>query len=262
MYSMKINFSKYQGTGNDFIIIDNRQNQVQLTTKQISFLCDRRFGIGADGLMFLQKSEQYDFEMKYYNADGNESSMCGNGGRCIVQFAYSIGIEKTNYTFLAIDGVHDAVKLTNNIIRLKMNDVLNIDKREDKSFVLNTGSPHYVIAVNNLDNYAVVDEGKKIRYHQEFKAKGINVNFVQRINDNTLQVRTYERGVEDETLSCGTGVTAAALAFAKNTQEHQEILVKTLGGNLTVAFNKANNSFNNIWLSGDASFVFSGEIIL
>ncbi|MCZ2222150.1 MAG: diaminopimelate epimerase [Chitinophagales bacterium] len=258
---MKINFSKYHGTGNDFIIIDNRNNSIHLTTEQINFLCNRRFGIGADGLMFLHEAKNYDFEMKYFNADGNEGSMCGNGGRCIVQFAFDNGIIKDNYHFMAIDGVHEAKFNDAKTIHLKMQDVLQVEQRADNSFVLNTGSPHYVKQVSSLENFNVTEQGKLIRYNNEFREKGINVNFVQLLNNNTIKVRTYERGVEDETLSCGTGVTASALIFANNPKGSNNINVKTLGGNLSVSFDKENNhTYKNIWLCGSATFVYNGVI--
>jgi len=258
---MKISFSKYHGTGNDFIIIDNKNNSIQLTTQQINFLCNRRFGIGADGLMFLQQAKDYDFEMKYFNADGKEGSMCGNGGRCIVQFAFDNGIIKDNYQFIAIDGVHEAKFNDAKTIQLKMQDVLQVEQRIDNSFVLNTGSPHYIKQISSLQNFNIVEQGKLIRYNNEFKENGINVNFVQLLNDNTINVRTYERGVEDETLSCGTGVTASALVFAYNQKGFNQINIKTLGGNLSVSFEKENNhTYKNIWLCGSATFVYNGVI--
>jgi diaminopimelate epimerase len=201
---MLLNFIKYQGTGNDFIILDGRVQNPPLTEEQIRFLCHRRFGIGADGLMIYLNREGYDFEMKYYNADGREGSMCGNGGRCIVKFAYSSGLHKEFYHFLAADGEHEAEIDLNGWIRLKMNDVSKVAS-DGAEFVLNTGSPHIVKFVNDLDEYLVTEEGKEIRYNETYKEDGINVNFVETINDHTIFVRTYERGVEAETWSCGTG---------------------------------------------------------
>ncbi|MBX2932143.1 MAG: diaminopimelate epimerase [Chitinophagaceae bacterium] len=260
---MNISFSKYHGTGNDFIIIDNRLNTIQLTTEQINFLCNRKFGIGADGLMLLQNSNTNDFEMKYYNADGKEGSMCGNGGRCIVQFAHDNGLIKDNYLFLAVDGVHEASFNKDKTIRLKMQDVTFVEHRADGSFVLDTGSPHFVKQIKQLNEFNVVQEGKNIRYSNEFKQNGINVNFVQPITNDTIQVRTYERGVEDETLSCGTGVTASALVFAANENGLYKIFINTLGGNLSVEFFKENNhTYKNIWLCGSATFIFTGCITI
>lgn len=260
---MKILFSKYQGTGNDFIIIDNREMQFNRNNNAlVAKLCDRRFGIGGDGLMLLQAKIGYDFEMVYYNSDGNESSMCGNGGRCIVEFARTLGLVKTKAHFLASDGEHEAL-VNSNYISLKMNNVSKVEMNAAFSY-LNTGSPHYVAFVNDVKNYKVFEEGKKIRNSERFIAKGTNVNFVEK-ELNELFVRTYERGVEDETYSCGTGVTAAALvASLKNVSTALDYCdVKTLGGNLKVKFNKhEDNSFTDIWLEGPATFVYKGEIAI
>lgn len=259
---MKYQFSKYQGTGNDFIIIDNRDNHATLTVEQINLLCNRRFGIGADGLMLLEKAEGYDFMMKYYNADGNEGTMCGNGGRCLVQFAYDSGIHKSKYLFIAVDGEHEAAFGENKWINLKMKDVTTIQEY-DGDAVLDTGSPHYVKQVEDVQEVNVFKEGRAIRYNDDFKDKGINVNFVEQLNDDTIRVRTYERGVEDETLSCGTGVTASALVFAHNDAGFNRVHIKTPGGFLAVEFDKTgDDSFSNIWLCGPATFVFKGEIEL
>lgn len=253
-----ITFYKYQGTGNDFIIIDNRENLVQLTKEQVNFLCNRKFGIGADGLMFLQNKEGYDFEMKYYNADGNESTMCGNGGRCLTKFAFDMGIKKEKYRFIAVDGEHESFFEANGWVDLKMKDVNEIkDYWGDQ--ILNTGSPHYVRISKDVENKDVYTEGREIRYNGDFAAKGINVNFVKLIAD-TIFVRTYERGVENETLSCGTGVTASALVTS-NDDPHQRIKVQTIGGNLAVEFDKLSpTSFQNIYLCGPATFVFKGAV--
>ena len=257
---MKITFFKYHGTGNDFIILDCREHAINLTKEQISLLCHRRFGIGADGLMMFQNKADYDFEMKYYNADGKEGSMCGNGGRCIIQFAYSTGLHKDYYQFLAADGKHDAEIDINGWIRLKMGDVVKV-KADGPDFILDTGSPHYVKFVNDLKDYDVSDEGKEIRYSEEFEQEGINVNFVEIINDHTIFVRTYERGVEAETWSCGTGVTASALVSAHNEIGFNQVDVQTLGGKLSVEFERMSDSeFRNIWLCGPAQFVFEGKV--
>ncbi len=259
--SITITFYKYQGTGNDFVIIDNRSGELELSQKQVALLCDRKFGIGADGLMLLNKLDGYDFAMKYYNADGNESTMCGNGGRCLSQFAKDSGIEKEAYLFLAIDGAHEVVFAQNGWVELKMKDVDGI-KKYLSDFVLNTGSPHYIRKVADIKAIDVYTEGRTIRNSADFKAEGINVNFVA-VNVNGLYVRTFERGVEDETLSCGTGVTAAALALGKTKEGLHEIAIETPGGNLKVKFNAlTDGSFDNIWLCGPATFVFKGEIDL
>ncbi len=254
-------FSKYQGTGNDFIIIDNRQNNISLTSKNISFLCDRHFGIGADGLMLLQLKDGYDFEMIYYNADGNQSSMCGNGGRCLTQFAKDCGIVKDNYTFLASDGIHEAF-YNEGWIHLKMKDVdYIIDHHGD--YIVDTGSPHFIKVVDHVMEMDVYKQGNEIRYSKDFKAEGINVNFVEIIDEDGIIVRTYERGVENETYSCGTGVTAAALVFAHNEIGFNRVEIQTKGGLLAVEFDKTGDtSFSNIWLCGPALFVFKGEIIV
>ncbi|MEO6905419.1 MAG: diaminopimelate epimerase [Ginsengibacter sp.] len=260
---MKIKFDKYQGAGNDFILLDNSENLYnKLTTEQVKKLCNRHFGVGADGLMILNKKDGFDFEMVYYNADGNEGSMCGNGGRCMVQFASMLGIKKKEYVFQATDGTHKAEIDLDKEISLNMNDVNNVQFSLDH-YVLNTGSPHYVKFVKGLEKFDVVEEGRKIRYSKPFAEKGINVNFVEMLHDDEIFVRTYERGVEDETLSCGTGVTASALIAAHNDNGFNRVEVKTKGGKLSVEFEKKSETeFENIWLCGPASFVFCGEIEL
>ncbi len=260
---MKIVFYKYQGTGNDFILLDNRQNVYnEISTAQLKQLCDRHFGIGADGLMLLNSKEGYDFEMIYFNADGKQGTMCGNGGRCLVKFAAMLGIKKKEYSFLATDGVHEAEMDLDKEVSLKMKDVNSVEFTLN-NFLLNTGSPHYVKYVKDVASVDVVAEGRKIRNSKKFAEKGVNVNFVETISDDEVFVRTYERGVEDETLSCGTGVTAAALIAAHNEKGFNRVEVKTTGGNLNVEFEKMSETeFTNIWLSGPAEFVFSGEINL
>ena len=238
------------------MIIDNREKTVSLTPEQIRLLCDRRFGIGADGLMLLELEPGIDFKMVYFNSDGNESSMCGNGGRCITAFAKKMGIITTDAKFLAIDGMHES-KIAEDQVSLKMNDVRDMEVGDDY-FFLNTGSPHYVKFVKDIDHFDVVTEGKKIRYNERFKAEGTNVNFIER-KEQELFVRTYERGVENETLSCGTGVTAAALVagFKGLSTDKKNCHIKTLGGNLNVKFEKVlENTFYNIWLEGSAVYVF------
>jgi diaminopimelate epimerase len=258
---MQIEFYKYQGTGNDFVVLDNRDGKYSgLTNRQIKLLCNRRFGVGGDGLMLLQNKPGYDFEMIYYNADGNTSSMCGNGGRCIVRFAYHLGIHKYTYNFLAIDGDHEAEIDNNNIIRLKMANVNDVEEHNSHA-VLNTGSPHYVRFVSEADDVDVVQTGREIRNSKQFREEGINVNFVENTGEDSIFVRTYERGVEDETLSCGTGVTAAALVSAHNSKGFNRVEVKTPGGSLSVEYNKIDeNHFDNIWLCGPATLVYHGQI--
>ncbi len=260
---MELSCYKYQGTGNDFIIIDNREKTISLSVEQIKFLCDRRFGIGADGLMLLELEPGIDFKMVYFNSDGNESSMCGNGGRCITSFAKRLGIITSKAKFLAVDGMHEAKIGSEGTISLKMNDVRQIEVGDDY-FYLNTGSPHYVKFVTDLQAFDVVGEGRKIRYNDRFKAEGTNVNFIEK-KDNELFVRTYERGVENETLSCGTGVTAAALVagFKGLSTAKNKCSIKTLGGSLNVKFDKVlENTFYNVWLEGPAAFVFTATIEL
>lgn len=257
----KITFFKYQGTGNDFIMIDNRLLNFKNDTKLINRLCDRKFGIGADGLICLENSTDKDlnFKMVYYNADGNESSMCGNGGRCIVAFAKYLGIIELRCTFEAIDGLHEAKVNENMQVELKMKDVESVSQH-DKDFVVDTGSPHYIKFVEEKNTINVKSIGAEIRYSSHFEKQGINVNFVE-IEGDSLNMRTYERGVEDETLSCGTGVTAAAItAFDQELIKKSEIDVITLGGNLKIKLSKTNKGYENIWLIGPTERVFKGEI--
>ncbi len=260
---MNLHFYKYQGCGNDFIILDNRSKKINLNTQQINKLCNRHFGIGADGLMLLENEKGYDFKMVYYNSDGKESSLCGNGSRCITAFAKQLNIIKDSARFMAIDGEHES-QIEDKIISLKMNDVPLIEKHTDY-YYLNTGSPHVVKWIENIDTYPVFEEGKKIRYDTSFKSGGgTNVNFIQ-LKDDKLFIRTYERGVENETLACGTGVTATALveAMTNNTGYTNFCDVVTLGGNLTVIYQKQDDgSFTDIWLKGPATFVFEGDYIL
>jgi diaminopimelate epimerase len=253
-------FYKYQGTGNDFVMIDNRQETFdKYDTKHIAFLCDRRFGIGADGLILLENHKDFDFKMVYFNADGNESSMCGNGGRCLVAFAKQLGIITHNATFEAVDGLHHAY-IENDIVRLQMQDVDAVEKHSNHVF-LNTGSPHHVQFEEQIENFDIKALGAKIRYGSPYNEAGSNVNFVKKISDDTFVVRTYERGVEDETLSCGTGVTAVALAMNYLGETSQNLVtLQTQGGNLQVSFEKTGQSYKNVWLIGPAKFVYKGNI--
>ncbi|SFC40773.1 diaminopimelate epimerase [Flexibacter flexilis DSM 6793] len=254
---MTIIFHKYQGTGNDFVMIDNRSGVFDRQNNQlVALLCHRRFGVGADGLILIQKRQDFDFEMIYFNADGYEGSMCGNGGRCAVAFAHTLGLFDTHTTFMATDGLHEATITPENEIRLKMQDVSSVERNPEFAY-MNTGSPHYVTFSQGLTNKDVFAEGRAIRYNDRFAAVGTNVNFVEKQADNTLFVRTYERGVEDETYSCGTGVTAAALTASVDLPS--PIRIKTLGGNLQVAFEAIDSEhFKNIFLIGPAQKVFEG----
>lgn len=255
---MKLSFYKYQGTGNDFVMIDNRDLFFpKENTKLVAFLCDRRFGIGADGLILLENHSTMDFNMIYYNSDGNISSMCGNGGRCLVAFAQFLGIIDTECVFDAIDGKHRAT-IENGLISLQMSDVSEV-KEKQNSYFLDTGSPHHVQLVENLKNFNVQKEGAKLRYGV-YGESGSNINFVEQQTATSFAVRTYERGVEDETLSCGTGVTAVAIAMhtaGKTTQN--QIDIDTEGGRLAVHFD-AVGIYKQVHLVGPAVQVFKGEI--
>jgi diaminopimelate epimerase len=258
---MQIDFYKYQGTGNDFVMIDNRlatfpKNNTQL----IEHLCDRRFGIGADGLILLENDTETDFRMVYYNSDGNQSSMCGNGGRCLVAFAKKLNVIENNTTFIATDGLHHATISADGLVSLQMIDVDAIQTTQEFSF-LNTGSPHHVQLVEDLEHYNVKENGAAIRYSELYGKQGSNINFVKKIDDTTFSVRTYERGVEDETLACGTGVTAVAIAMnATGKTNATSIHLNVEGGKLAVSFDKKDGHYTNIFLIGPAEFVFKGTI--
>jgi diaminopimelate epimerase len=265
---MILRFSKYHGTGNDFILIDNRSSVIRKSEKStdlIAHLCHRRFGIGADGLILINNSHTADFEMKYFNSDGNEGSMCGNGGRCAVAFTNSLGIVNEKAVFIATDGLHEAniTSLGREItyVKLRMQDVKDI-KISQGDYILDTGSPHFVRFLKNVENFDVFNEGRKIRNNSIFKEVGTNVNFAE-VLDDKIFVRTYERGVEDETLSCGTGATATAIAACLSGYNPIEgtCNLQTLGGELMVNYKKlSKTSFNDIWLNGPAVCVYKGEI--
>ena len=257
--AMHTTFYKYQGTGNDFVIIDNRSKDFPKNdTNLVASLCDRKFGIGADGLLLLENDESTDFRMVYFNADGKEGSMCGNGGRCIVAFAEFLGLIDGETNFIAVDGLHNA-SLKGTTVSLKMMDVSEI-KTKPNALFLNTGSPHHVQLVSNLSDYNVVKEGAKLRYGI-YGETGSNINFVSEDAPGAFSIRTYERGVEDETLSCGTGVTAVALAMhSSGKTELDNITVQALGGTLNVSFKYDNGTYSDIFLIGEAKQVFKGEI--
>jgi diaminopimelate epimerase len=256
---MNVTFNKYQGAGNDFIIIDNRNGIINPDdVNLINKLCDRRFGIGADGLILVSEVTNGDFEMKYFNSDGKPGSMCGNGGRCVAHFSRKSGIAGNKQKFLAFDGIHEA-SVENDIVRLRMADV-NDYKIINGSYFLNTGSPHYVVFTEGVEKMDVFNKGKKLRWAPEFAPGGTNVNFAEIIND-TLYLRTFERGVEDETLACGTGITASAIASVLSRRfVSAPVNVKARGGNLKVEFAVKDGKVTNIWLTGPATFVFEGEI--
>lgn len=262
---MKLPFYKYQGAGNDFVMVDQREQSwiARDDRERIERLCDRRFGIGADGLILLENHADHDFEMVYFNADGRPSSMCGNGGRCIVAFAYDLGIIERDCTFLAVDGPHRAIRRADGWVELEMIDVSSVECGDDY-YYLNTGSPHYVTFRDSLDSVDVVGEGRRIRYNDRFRTEGTNVNFVSTETDGGIAVGTYERGVEDETLACGTGVTAAALAhYLRADGGATTVPIRAKGGALEVRFRPLpNGGFADIWLVGPAERVFTGEISL
>ncbi len=255
----KVRFSKYQGAGNDFILVDNRDNAFDRADEAlVEKLCNRRFGIGADGLMLLQTRENYDFEMIYYNADGREGSMCGNGGRCIVAFAHDLGIITDKTVFLAVDGIHHA-SLSADLVNLQMIDVTDF-ALDGEAYLLQTGSPHYVEFVKNLQHKNVFQDGYAIRNNATYGKEGINVNFIEAEGDGYF-LRTFERGVEDETYACGTGATAAAMAVAlqQNLEGDINIPIRVLGGQLYISFHKQGKHFTEVFLKGPAQFVFEGN---
>ena len=257
---METDFYKYQGTGNDFVMIDNRDGIFKKNTTVIEQLCDRRFGIGADGLILLENDKIADFRMVYYNSDGNESSMCGNGGRCIVAFAKKLGIINSETDFIATDGPHYATISEDGIVSLQMKDVDTV--KQEKNYVfLDTGSPHHVELVDDLKIFDVKNEGSKIRYSELYGKTGSNVNFVKEEKDGVFSIRTYERGVEDETLSCGTGATAVALAMnALGKTTSNTIQLNVEGGKLEVSFKKSGEKYTDVFLKGPAVFVFKGNL--
>ncbi|MCA1756125.1 MAG: diaminopimelate epimerase [Bacteroidales bacterium] len=257
---MKILFNKYHGTGNDFIMIDNRESQINGSDSGIiAKMCNRHFGIGADGLILIEKDSGEDFRMKYFNADGKEATMCGNGGRCAVAFAAQLGIISDKGTFTAADGVHRA-SINSGVITLGMNNTKLPDERGEYLF-LDTGSPHIIVETGNCDDIDVDIRGRELRWSEQFAPEGVNVNFMEKIKDGTIMVRTYERGVEAETLSCGTGVTAAAIASCYGSGPGKySIDIITRGGKLSVGFTIKEGRASEITLTGDTRFVFEGII--
>ena len=261
---IRLPFVKYHGTGNDFIVLDNRSGSVKLSPAEIKGLCDRHRGIGADGLMELVGSGTHDFGMKYYNADGLEGTMCGNGGRCISAYAADLGIVGDSARFLAIDGEHRArigkEEAGSRTVSVSLNDVTGVRAKGSETFILDTGSPHFVRFVTSFEHIDVRRDGMEIRWDRQFQPGGINVNFVVADGSN-LEVRTFERGVEEVTLSCGTGVTAAAIAAAASMDNGEYTWdIRTEGGHLTVSFRKVNGAFREVWLTGPAQRVFEGAI--
>jgi diaminopimelate epimerase len=256
---MKIEFTKYQGAGNDFIIIDCREKECKLSLNDIRFLCDRRFGVGADGLMTINNSLGFDFGMRYYNSDGKEASMCGNGGRCIAEYARRNKITDNNkITFSAVDGSHTAT-INGDQISLSMNDVEEITGYSD-GFFLNTGSPHFVKFVDSIESIDVFKEGKDIADETRFSPLRTNVNFLE-LTDKVTKIATFERGVEAETLACGTGAVASAIVLFHTGKTIQlPIKLEAKGGNLEVDFTQSGKKYTNVFLTGPAEYVFKGEI--
>ena len=256
---MIIEFYKYHGTGNDFVLIDNRsqffdKNNIELISK----ICSRHTGVGADGLILLENDNQYDFKMIYFNSDGKQTSMCGNGGRCVISFAKKLNIIDDKVTFLAIDGLHEGI-IKGETIKIKMIKVSNIHEVYN-GCLLDTGSPHFVKFCPSVNKINVLKSGRELRNNKEISEDGVNINFTEIIDNYSIKFRTYERGVENETLSCGTGVIASALsAYSKGLVDSNRIKISTLGGELFVSFD-FKNVYDNIWLEGPAIEVFKGQI--
>ena len=258
---MKITFYKYHGAGNDFVIVDDRQLNYLFSTNDIKEICDRKFGIGSDGFILLRNHKKYDFEMVYYNSNGKMSTMCGNGGRCIVAFANYLKIIKTSTIFQAIDGAHEAKIINDSTVVLKMNNIDHISINEDHTFI-DSGSPHYVIEQSDINSVNIKENGSKIRYSKMYNPHGVNVNFVQKLSPKEFIIRTYERGVEDETLSCGSGAVASAVTmrYLGRTKQNK-IIVKTLGGDLIICFEfESSKVFSGITLEGPVKQVYKGVI--
>ena len=260
---MELTFYKYHGTGNDFVMVDNRDDHFPKNdTTLVAHLCNRRFGIGADGLILLENDKNSDFRMIYYNSDGNLSSMCGNGGRCIVAFAKKLGIISSETNFIATDGPHFATINDKGAVALQMKDVDEVAISDNHIFV-DTGSPHHIEFRSDLRNVDIKEQGAAIRYSALYGQSGSNINFVQQDSPVTFSVRTYERGVEDETLSCGTGVTAVAIAMnAINKTSADVVTLNVEGGKLEVSFSKDGQTYTNVFLKGPAVFVFEGKIAI
>ena len=257
---MKINFSKYNGAGNDFILIDDRKNFIVDNKSLIRYLCDRHFGVGADGLIILKESNNYDFEILHYTSDGNLGSLCGNGSRCAILFAYRNNIINKHSVFEAFDGIHKAEIINDELITMQMKLNSKIIENEYGIWV-DTGSPHLVVETSNTDELDVKNAGRTIRYNDYYRKEGVNVNFVERVSDEVFKIRTYERGVEDETRACGTGSTASAICmnYIGKTRSNK-IKMKCLGGDLEVKFLKRSKTYSEISITGPAKLVFEGTI--
>ena len=261
---MKINFEKYHGAGNDFLILDNRSKKYSSLTKiQITFLCNRHKGIGADGLILINSDEFSDFQMQYFNSDGKESSLCGNGARCAVAFTHAKKIISHSTTFFAVDGLHTATYNSPLEVQLEMKDVNELSKT-DNGLLINTGSPHYIRLVDDIQTIDVEKEGASIRYSNSFLPNGINVNFVEKVDSKHFKIRTYERGVDGETLACGTGAVAVALGmhYLKESEGAKELVILAKGGDLKISFEVTEDKYHQIFLKGPATYVFSGKVEL
>ena len=258
---MEFKFQKYHGTGNDFILINDKSEKFPVdNSDRIRSLCDRKFGIGADGLIIIRNHDKFDFEMFYFNSDGKQGSLCGNGSRCALAFGVKNGLIKNKVVFKAIDGVHKAEADSNNIFSLSIKNINTIEYDKNALF-LDTGSPHYVELVESLDDIDVRAKGSLIRNSDRYKKEGVNVNFIKIIGPDHIKIRTYERGVEDETLSCGTGAVASSIAlhFLQLTKLNK-LKVETSGGILEVEFKFTSGIYKDIYLKGPAEKVFSGKI--
>ena len=256
---MKIKFEKYESGGNDFVLIDDRNNSYDLNSDKIKTICDRNFGIGSDGLIILKKSKIADFKMIYYNSNGQTSSLCGNGTRCLFSFSLSLGINKKIAKIETSEGIYTATISNRNLVSLKMKNIYNINLFDNKAY-LNSGSPHHVEMIDDLNKISVKNLGSSIRFSNRYSPDGTNVNFFNKINDKKFEIRTYERGVEDETLSCGTGATAVAIAVhAMGLTNESEIIIQTKGGELIISFETSETGYKNICLEGPTRFVFKGE---
>ena len=256
---MKIKFEKYESGGNDFVLVDNRNNLYDLNSNKIKKICSRNFGVGSDGLIILKKSKIADFKMIYFNSDGQSSSLCGNGTRCLFSFALSLGIIKKTAKIEISEGIYRATISNRNLVSLKMKNIDDIFLFGNKAY-LNSGSPHHVEMNENLNRISVKNKGSSIRFSSRYSPNGTNVNFFKKINDKKFQIRTYERGVEDETLSCGTGATAVAIAVhAMGLTTQSKIIIQTKGGELIISFKKSDTGYTNIFLEGPTRFVFKGE---
>ena len=261
---MTILFEKYHGAGNDFIMIDCRETDESFFTQErVKYLCDRHFGVGADGMILLLDDPSTDFRMKYFNSDGREGTMCGNGGRCIVAFVSSKGLINSRTHFTGIDGIHEAVINSDETVSLHMIDVKEVKKLSD-GYLLDTGSKHFVTVRENVADINVFEEGRHLRYQPRFGADGANINFIKPGKNNEIFIRTYERGVENETLACGTGSVASAItAYTLNRSDNSSYILHTQGGQLKVRFTPGDDgSFTDIWLEGPVKYVFSGEMEL